>query len=191
MLSLHHAARLHLSVAGGWFHRAKRLLDEEPEGPEHGFFFWAATMSSIATGDHAAAVDHARTAYEIGRRFGVPDLQALGLVFQGYVLVRRGQLAEGQALMDEGMTWAVGGELSPLPSALIFCRTIATCYELGDYRRAREWMDAVADCFERTGTGWSPGIARPTGPASWWGAGRGRRESSRPVGPARGSRVWT
>lgn len=157
VLSLHHAARLHLSVAGGWFHRAQRLLEEEPEGPEHGFLAWAASMFSIATGDHAAAIDQARTAFEIGCRFGVPDLQALGLTFQGYVLVRRGQLTEGQALMDEGMTWAVGGDLAPLPSALIFCRTISTCYELGDYRRATEWMEAVAECFERTGIGMLPG----------------------------------
>ena len=157
VLSLHHAARVHLSVAGGWFHRAQRLLEEEPEGPEHGFLAWAASMFAIATGDHAAAVDQARTAHEIGCRFGVPDLQALGLVFQGYVLVRRGQLSEGQALMDEGMTWAVGGDLAPLPSALIFCRTIGTCYELGDYRRATEWMEAVAECFERTGIGMLPG----------------------------------
>lgn len=157
VLSLHHAARLHVSVAGGWFHRAQRLLAGEPEGPEHGFLAWAASMFAIATGDHAAAVDQARSAHEIGCRFGVPDLQALGLAFQGYVLVRRGRMAEGLALMDEGMTWAVGGELAPLPSALIFCRTIATCYELGDYRRATEWMEAVAECFERTGIGMLPG----------------------------------
>jgi hypothetical protein len=59
--------------------------------------------------------------------------------------------------MDEGMTWAVGGDLAPLVSALIFCRTIGTCFELGDYRRATEWMEAVADCFSRTGIGAFPG----------------------------------
>jgi tetratricopeptide (TPR) repeat protein len=59
--------------------------------------------------------------------------------------------------MDEGMTWAVAGDLAPLVSALIFCRTIGTCFELGDYRRATEWMEAVADCFARTGIGAFPG----------------------------------
>jgi len=157
VLCLHHAARLHLAVAGGWFQRAQRLLEEEPESPEHGFLAWAAAMFSIGGGDLDGALEHARRAHAIGSRFGVGDLQAVGLAFQGWVLVRQGQPARGLALMDEGMTWAVAGDLAPLVSALIFCRTIGTCFELGDYRRATEWMEAVADCFARTGIGAFPG----------------------------------
>jgi DNA-binding SARP family transcriptional activator len=157
VLCLHHAARLHLAVAGGWFQRAQRLLEDEPESPEHGFLAWAAAMFAIASGDLDGALDHARRAYDIGSRFGVGDLQAVGLTFQGWVLVRQAQPARGLALMDEGMTWAVAGDLAPLVSALIFCRTIGTCFELGDYRRATEWMEAVADCFARTGIGAFPG----------------------------------
>jgi tetratricopeptide (TPR) repeat protein len=157
VLCLHHAARAHLAVAGGWFQRAQRLLDEEPECPEQGSLAWAAAMFSIGAGDLNAALEHARCAHEVGCRFGVPDLQAVGLTFQGWVLVRQGQPARGLGLMDEGMTWAVGGDLAPLVSALIFCRTIGTCFELGDYRRATEWMEAVADCFSRTGIGAFPG----------------------------------
>jgi DNA-binding SARP family transcriptional activator len=156
-LSLHHAARLHVAVAGGWWQRAQRLLDDEPESVEHGFLAWAGAMFAVATGDDEAALAAARRAYDLGCRFGVPDLQALGLTFQGYVAVRQGRVAEGVRLLDEGMTWAVGGDLAPLPSALIFCRTISTCYELGDYRRAAEWMDAIADCFARTGIAAFPG----------------------------------
>jgi DNA-binding SARP family transcriptional activator len=157
VLCLHHAARLHLAVAGGWFQRAQRLLEEEPDCPEQGFLAWAAAMFSIGAGDLDAGLDHARRAHDVGCRFGVADLQAVGLTFQGWVLVRQGQPARGLALMDEGMTWAVAGDLAPLVSALIFCRTIGTCFELGDYRRATEWMEAVADCFARTGIGAFPG----------------------------------
>jgi DNA-binding SARP family transcriptional activator len=157
VLCLHHAVRLHLAVAGGWFGRAQRLLEDEPECPEQGFLAWASAIFAIAAGNLDAALDDARRAYDVGSRFGVPDLQAVGLTFQGWVLIRQGQPAQGLALMDEGMTWAVGGELAPLVSALIFCRTIGTCFELGDYRRATEWMEAVADCFSRTGIGAFPG----------------------------------
>jgi hypothetical protein len=68
-------------------------------------------------------------------------------VFQGYVLVRDGKVDEGLRLMDEGMTWAVDGQLAPTSWAVIFCQTIDTCYALGGYRRAVQWMDAIADCF--------------------------------------------
>jgi hypothetical protein len=60
-------------------------------------------------------------------------------------------------MIDEGMTWAVSGQVSPLAAQLVFCRTVGTCYELGDYRRAAEWMDAIAECFIRTGIDSLPG----------------------------------
>jgi DNA-binding SARP family transcriptional activator len=157
VLSVNFGARRRFAVAGGWFQRAQRLLADQPEGPEHGFLAWAATMAALATGDHDGALQAARRAFDLGRRFGVADLQALGLVFQGYILVREGQVDEGLPLMDEGMTWAVDGQLAPTSSAVIFCRTIDTCYELGDYRRATEWMEAIADCFARTGIDAFPG----------------------------------
>ncbi len=157
VLSLHHAARLHVAAAGGWFQRAQRLLEDQPESVEHGFLAWAGAMFAVATGDDDGALAAARRAYDLGRRFRLPDLEALGLTFQGYVPVRQGGVAEGVRLLDEGMTWAVAGELAPLPSAIIFCRTISTCYELGDYRRAAEWMEAIAECFARTGISAFPG----------------------------------
>jgi len=157
LLSVNYGARLRLSVASGWYQRAQRLLAEEPEGPEHGFLAWAGTMFALATGDHDGALQAARRTFDVGRRFGVGDLQALGLVLQGYILVRDGKVDEGLLLMDEGMTWALDGQLTPTSSALVFCRTIDTCYALGDYRRASEWMDAIADCFARTGIDAFPG----------------------------------
>jgi DNA-binding SARP family transcriptional activator len=157
VLSVNFGARRRFSVASGWYQRAQRLLAEEPEGPEHGFLAWAGTMFALATGDHDGALQAARRAFEFGRRFDVPDLQALGLVFQGYILVREGEVDQGLLLMDEGMTWAVDGRLAPTSSAVVFCRTIDTCYELGDYRRASEWMEAIADCFARTGIEAFPG----------------------------------
>jgi DNA-binding SARP family transcriptional activator len=157
MLAIWFGARLRMSVAGGWFQRAQRLLENEPECAVHGFLEWAATMFAIATGRHEDARESAQRAFDIGQRFGVPDLQALGLTFGGYVRVRQGQVAQGMPMLDEAMTWAVSGQVSPLPAQLVFCRTISTCYELGDYRRAGEWMDAIAECAAQTGINSLPG----------------------------------
>ncbi len=79
------------------------------------------------------------------------------MVFQGAVLIRRGQVAEGLALHDEGMAMAVGGDLSQLATVQIFCQVIRTCYELSDYCRAHEWTEAIEDCFARTGLNSFPG----------------------------------
>ena len=157
MLAIWFGARLRMSVAGGWFQRAQRLLENEPQCAEHGFLEWAATMFAIATGRHDDARESAQRAFDIGQRFGIPDLQALGLTFGGYVRVRQGEVAQGMPMIDEAMTWAVSGQVSPLPAQLVFCRTISTCYELGDYRRAGEWMDAIAECSAQTGINSLPG----------------------------------
>src|SRR5205823_6848179 len=50
MLAVWYGARLRVSVAGGWFQRAHRLLEDEPLCAAHGFLEWAATMFAIATG---------------------------------------------------------------------------------------------------------------------------------------------
>ncbi len=157
ILAILFASRLRLSVAGGWFQRAQRLLEDEPEGPVHGFAEWVATMFAVGTGRHEAARASAQRAFDIGRRFRVPDLQALGLTYGGCVRVRQGEVEQGMPMIDEGMAWAIGGEVAPFPAQLIFCRTISTCYELGDYRRAGEWMEAIAECLARTGVTSLPG----------------------------------
>jgi DNA-binding SARP family transcriptional activator len=189
VLSVNYGARRRSSVAEGWLHRAQRLLADEPEGPEHGFLAWAGAMAAVAAGDLGGALRAARQAFDLGRRFGVPDLQALGLVHQGYILVRQGTVAEGLRLIDEGMTWALDGQLGPTSAAVVFCRTIDTCYALGDYRRGAEWMEAIADCFDRTGIRAFPGdcevhsVAMLVGRGAWTAGEQRARQASAAMEP--------
>ncbi len=149
MLAMHHGGLQRFSVASGWFRRAQRLLADDPDCAERGYLSWAATLVTLGMGDHEGCLAAAQSAYEVGVRHGVTELQAIGLAFRGSVLIHLGQVTEGFALLDEGMAVAVGGDLSPFATALIFCQTISTCYELGDYRRADEWTEAIEDCFAR------------------------------------------
>ena len=83
--------------------------------------------------------------------------------------------------MDEEMTWALDGQLAPTPSAVIFRRTIDTCYAVGDYRRASEWMDAIADCFARTGIEAFPGDCEATASVSSSAAAPGQKANDEPA----------
>ncbi|MGH3550850.1 MAG: BTAD domain-containing putative transcriptional regulator [Pseudonocardiaceae bacterium] len=156
-LARQHGGLRQFAVASGWFHRAQRLLEAEPDCAEQGYLSWVSTRVAMGRGDHEAALAAARSTYQVGVRHGVTELQAIGLIFEGSVLIYRGQVAQGLALLDEGMAMAVSGELSPGATVTIFCMTIATCYELGDYRRATEWTEAIEDCFARTGLTTFPG----------------------------------
>ena len=71
-----------LAVSQGWFAKAERLLEGEPESLEHGYLALFQGLNSLAT-DLAFAIEKAEAAHEIATRFESPDLQALALVDQG------------------------------------------------------------------------------------------------------------
>ncbi|MDQ3764955.1 MAG: AfsR/SARP family transcriptional regulator [Actinomycetota bacterium] len=156
MLAVHHGALRQFAVSSGWFQRAQRLLEAEPDCAEYGYLSWSATLVAMGRGELEDALAAACSTYEIGVRHSIAGLQAMGMAFQGSVLVHQGQVVKGLALLDEGMAMAVG-DLPPVATVQIFGRTIATCYELGDYRRAHEWTEAIEDCFVRTGLTSFPG----------------------------------
>lgn len=160
VLAIHHASRLDLVVAQAWFGKAQRLLGQVPEAPEHGHLALVTTLVHEAAGRWDAVLETAREMFEIGRRDGDADLGALGLTFQGLVLVQRGEIEEGTRLLDEAMAGALGGELSLLVTGIIYCRMISVCLDLHDYRRAGEWIDAVERCRLTTGMDGLPGDCR-------------------------------
>ncbi len=159
-LCFHHFAKLAPSVAAGWSSRAVRLLEAEPDCPEHGHLARISTNVTMSVGNLDGALDYARRTYEIGSRFGDRDLQAFGLFDQGNVLVAKGQVAEGMALLDEAMVAAVSGELGPLATGVIYCSMITTCDRLADYRRAADWTDAAQRWCGRQSIAGFPGLCR-------------------------------
>ena len=159
-LCFHHFAKLAPSVAAGWSSRAVRLLEAEPDCPEHGHLARISTNVTMSVGNLDGALEYARRTYEIGSRFGDRDLQAFGLFDQGNVLVAKGQVAEGMALLDEAMVAAVSGELGPFATGVIYCSMITTCERLADYRRAAEWTDAAQRWCDRQSIAGFPGLCR-------------------------------
>lgn len=148
------------SIAAGWQSRAERHLAEVPESPEHGYLARRHRARGLARGDLDGALQHARRTVEIGMRFGDRDLQAMGLHDQGSVLIAKGQVDEGLALIDEATVAAVGGELSPGPTAIVYCNTISACRDMADYRRAADWTAAAKRWCDRQHISGFPGMCR-------------------------------
>src|SRR3990172_632817 len=100
------------SVGTAWLNRAGRLLEGVPECIEHGYLIRTRGVVAFeGLHDFDAAFTHAQRALDIGTRFADRDLMAIGLHDQGRILVAKGQVAEGMALMDEATVAAVAGEL--------------------------------------------------------------------------------
>jgi class 3 adenylate cyclase len=143
-LAFHHAGRNALAVAGGWLENAVTLLAEEPECAEQGWLAWIqAIVAAELLGDREEALRCAERTIEIGRAVADRDVESLGVLEKGGILIHLGRVDEGLALLDQVMARAVSGLLGPWASAATYCGTISTCATLGDYRRASEWIEEV------------------------------------------------
>jgi tetratricopeptide (TPR) repeat protein len=142
-LGFNHLVRRNMTQASGWWAKAKRRLQTEPPGAVHGYLAAMESLLMFADGDLAGSLEHAQRAFAAGEEFGDVDLYALGLVLQGYALANLGRMAEATPLLDEAMASATSGELGPLATGFVYCRTICACLDALDYRRAQEWTDAI------------------------------------------------
>ncbi len=152
--------RIQHAIGNGWFQRAIRLLEGIPECVEHGYLALARARASLGSGASDDAMRHATAALDLGTRYGDRDLQAFALTLQGMVLVSQLDVERGLSLIDEATVAAVGGELSPVTTGIIYCLTIGVCRDLADYGRAGEWTEAATRWCERQSVPGFPGICR-------------------------------
>jgi len=141
------------AVASGWLRRAHRLLDELEPGPDHGWLAFHEGFLDHAGGDITTARKLGALAAELGRRFGVADLEMLGLALEGAALVAGAQVEEGMRYLDEATATALeGGATIPISSAWTCCFLVGACTAVLDYGRAYEWCDRIAAFAERYGS---------------------------------------
>lgn len=133
-------------LGDAWDQRALRVLEGEPDCVEHG---WMA----FGMGDTDRAL-------EFARRFGDRTLEAKCLHRKGRALIAAGKVNEGMALIDDVCATIAAGETRPYDACLMYCATIGTCEDLGDYRRAREWWDIAHPYYLGFGPNVFPGICR-------------------------------
>src|SRR5919204_4108907 len=160
-LSWDHLNRAAFAVSRGWFSNAERLLDGLPEAAEHGHLALTRGVTALlARGDVEHALPELERAHDIARRAGDRDTQVLALVGKGRALVQTGEVEQGLAILDEASTSAVSGELRPFATGLVYCVTITSCQDVGDYRRAAEWTEAANRWCEQADMNGFPGACR-------------------------------
>jgi DNA-binding NarL/FixJ family response regulator len=146
--------------ADGWQSRAMRILADEAEGAEHGYPLYL-EVAGLMGSDLDAARAGARRMQDLGRRFGDDTLVALGIFFEGRVLVKQGRVSDGLALLDEAMLSALSDRLQPMWTGAIYCGLLDACHELVDLRRAHEWTAATSRwCSPLPVSSLYPGICR-------------------------------
>ena len=147
---------MHLTSGGeigqgsGWLGRTHRLVDRVAEDcVERGYLLIPLAFQQEAAGELDAAAATAGDAAAVAERFGDKDGLALSIQLQGQLLVRRGRVVEGLALLDEAMVAVTAGELSPIVTGLVYCGVIMGCQTAYEPRRAQEWTAALTQWCER------------------------------------------
>jgi LuxR family transcriptional regulator, maltose regulon positive regulatory protein len=141
------------AVAAGWLRRAHRLLDPLEAGPDHGWLAFMEGYLLYAGGDSIRAAELARRTTALGERFGVPDLEMLGLALEGASLVSRVKVEDGMRCLDEATTTALEGQATvPISGAWACCFLVTACIAVLDYERAFAWCDRIAEFAERYGS---------------------------------------
>ncbi|AKS31414.1 hypothetical protein AFA91_05450 [Mycolicibacterium goodii] len=135
-----------LARAHGWAARGERLLSaQDATCAERGYLLVPAVLVNLGAGGNLdTAYTDAVTVARIGAQCDDVDLVSFALHAQGRVLIRRGRIDDGLALLDEAMVAVAAGDLaSPIFTGLIYCQVIDACEEVFDVRRAEEWTAAL------------------------------------------------
>jgi class 3 adenylate cyclase len=159
-LSHDYAGKLETSVANGWLRRAQRLLEDEPEGLEHGYLALQQSQFAAGANEFERALELGRRAEQIGRRFGDRSLEIRGIQRQGNALIQIGELEEGRALLDEASVAAVSGELDPAATVAVYCNTIGACRDVADFDRAGQWTERADEFCQSHSMSAFPGLCR-------------------------------
>ena len=148
------------AVSHGWFASADRLLADLDAGPEHAFLLLTKGLGAMMEGQLEAAIALFDETFDLAKRIGHRDSQMLALSGKGRVFISAGRIDEGLALLDEASASALCGDISAHSAGLVYCITISSCQDVGDYRRAAEWTEAAnrwCDTLDVTGF---PGACR-------------------------------
>ena len=156
----HHCFRASPSIAGGWLRRARRALEVDVDCAEFGALLLREGEVAHGGGDLDAAAALDECGVELGRRLRCADLEAEALQALGRVLIDQGRPADGLALLDEAMLFALDGRLSPYSTGKVYCSLISACEQLSDHGRAAEWTTATARWAERHPFAVFPGLCR-------------------------------
>lgn len=156
-----HKHNLSPDLAAGWISRATRLLADDSDSVAKGYLLrWQAIHAFESEGDLETALELAERVGEIGRANADGNLEVLSLQDHGRFLVAVGRLDEGMPFMDEAMTAALAGDISPLTVGRSYCNMLAVCDKTGDLRRASEWTGVAERWCRESESSPYPGICR-------------------------------
>jgi tetratricopeptide (TPR) repeat protein len=142
-LVINHVMRNNPAQASGWLEKARRHLEPSARGLAQGYVLLIDATFAMFGGALQQAISTAVQVKDIATGEGDVDLRALALAVEGYCLSVFGQHGDAHSKLDEAMAGATAGELGPLATGFVYCRTICASLDAFDVQRALEWTEAI------------------------------------------------
>ena len=134
-----------VGLGAGWLQRAGKHAEQTASNSvERGYLLLPQVFMHRGKGAYEAAVETADKAIAIGQSRDEPDLIALAGSLKGGILFRLGRIDEGYVPIDETMLLATSNRLSPVVTGVVYCEIVASCCQVLEMVRAREWT-AILD----------------------------------------------
>ncbi len=160
LIAMLHAEWRESARVQGWYHRATRLLEHEPDGREQGYLDLLGARIALLANEVERSLALADKARRTGQRTHDLDLESLSLVVQGEASLYLGRIREGLAALDEAGAAVGACRLSPWAGGLIYCSVIYSCMTRADWQRATEWTEHFTRWSADKGTAGYPGLCR-------------------------------
>jgi DNA-binding NarL/FixJ family response regulator len=151
-------------AAHEWLSRAQEALDGDPESADHAWLMLVhADLVHRLERDLSTALALARRAGNLGRAFGVADIEAIGAGLEGLALAGLGAVAEARPALDAAAAIAEGEPMRLPFSAAWTLELGARAFEgAGDLTLAARWCDAARAACVRSGSRHLLGRVRTT-----------------------------
>jgi class 3 adenylate cyclase len=154
------SVRQQKAVGNGWMARATRLLENEPEGPEHGYYALQRGLEALARNDFLAMEEQGAIAERIGREHGDRALELRGQQRRAVALIYRGDVDEGKLLLNEVNAAAYEGDIQPYDTLVIYCNAIGTCRDVAAFDEASQWTERAQLFCDQNAVAPFPGMCR-------------------------------
>ncbi|MDQ3993016.1 MAG: hypothetical protein M3229_05090, partial [Actinomycetota bacterium] len=152
--------RMQKAVGNGWMARAARLLENESEGPEHGYLALERSLVALAKNDFATVEEQGAIAERVGREHGDRALELRGMQRRAVALIYNGDIDEGKLLLNEVNAAAYEGGIRPYDTLVIYCNAIGTCRDVAAYDEASQWTQRAQIFCDENGVAPFHGMCR-------------------------------
>lgn len=134
-----HLERGEVAVAKGWLARAEALTSHDENTPAAGHIYWMQSRILASEGDPQRGLELADRAYELGRRLGYMEVEALGLMYRGFMKLSLGDTRGGLTDQDHAAALALSSNCDPMTGSTLYCNILWACRTFGDWARANQW----------------------------------------------------